>query len=53
MPGWEIIDHKEKNEILKIFNLSNGVMFAHGFNERRKNIFRVRNFEKKYVQSLR
>ena len=53
MPGWEIIDHKEKNEILKIFNLSNGVMFAHGFNERRKNIFRVRNFEKKIYSKLK
>ena len=53
MPGWEIIDHKEKNEILKIFNLSNGVMFAHGFNERRKNIFRVRNFEKKICSKLK
>ena len=52
MPGWEIIDQKEKNKILEIFNLSNGVMFAHGFNERRKNIFRVRTFEKKICAKL-
>ena len=52
MPGWEIIDQREKNKILEIFNLSNGVMFAHGFNERRKNIFRVRAFEKKICAKL-
>ncbi len=50
MPGWELIDIKEKNELNKIFHESNGVMFAHGFNERRNNIFRVRNFEKKLTQ---
>lgn len=53
MPGWEIIDHKEKNKILEIFERSNGVMFAHGFNERRKNIFRVRAFEKKICSKLK
>ena len=46
MPGWEIINHKEKNKILEIFSKSNGVLFAHGFDERRKKIFRVREFEK-------
>ena len=46
MPGWELINQKEKNKVLEIFNKSNGVMFAHGFNDRRKNIFKVRDFEK-------
>ena len=53
MPGWELINNKEKNKILEIFNLSNGVMFAHGFQDRRKNIFRVRAFEKKICSKLK
>ena len=46
MPGNELIDNKELDEIKKIFKQSDGVLFAHGFDKRRKNIFRVRNFEK-------
>ena len=46
-PGNELIDIKELNEIKKIFTKSNGVLFAHGFDKRRKKIFRVREFEKK------
>ena len=53
MPGWELIKQKEKNKVLEIFNKSNGVMFAHGFNDRRKNIFRVRDFEKKICSKLK
>jgi len=46
MPGNELIGIKELNEIKKIFTKSNGVLFAHAFDKRRKNIFRVRIFEK-------
>ena len=46
-PGNELIDKKELGEIKEIFTKSDGVLFAHGFDKRRKNIFRVRNFEKK------
>lgn len=53
MPGWEIINHKEKNKILEIFSKSNGVLFAHGFDERRKKIFRVREFEKQVCKFLK
>ena len=53
MPGWEIIDQKERDKILEIFKVSNGVLFAHGFDDRRKNIFRVRNFEKKICSKLK
>lgn len=52
MPGWELIDHKEKDELNKIFDESNGVMFAHGFDDRRNNIFRVREFEKKFAKKF-
>ena len=47
VPGNEIINFKELNEIKKIFTQSDGVLFAHGFDERRRKIFRVREFEKK------
>ena len=53
MPGWEIINHKEKNKILEIFSKSNGVLFAHGFDERRRKIFRVREFEKQVCKYLK
>ena len=52
MPGWELINSRERNEILKIFNESNGVMFAHGFNKLRNNIYRVRKFEKQVCKQL-
>ena len=44
-PGNELINHKELNEIKKIFTKSGGVLFAHGFDKRRREIFRVRKFE--------
>jgi len=49
-PGNELIDIKELNEVKKIFTKSDGVLFAHGFDKRRKKIFRVREFEKKISQ---
>jgi len=53
MPGWELIDNKEKKNLIKIFSQSNGVMFAHGFDKRRNYIFRVRNFEKAIARFLK
>ena len=47
MPGFELIGKEEKKNFLEIFNKSNGVFFAHGFDKRRNKIFRVREFEKK------
>ena len=54
MPGHELIGNKELSEIKKIFQQSDGVLFAHGFDQRRNNIFRVRTFEnnlKKFFKS--
>ena len=47
MPGWELINQKEKNKVLEIFNKSNGVMFAHGFNDRRKTFLELEILKKK------
>ena len=46
MPGFELIDKEEKKNLNEIFSKSNGVFFAHGFENLRNNIFRVREFEK-------
>ncbi len=44
MPGWELINHKEKKSLLSLFN-EGGCLFAHGFEKYRKR-FHVREFEK-------
>ena len=45
-PGNEIVDKEELKELKEIFSKSDGVLFAHGFDKRRRNIFRGRRFEK-------
>src|SRR4051812_42726331 len=52
MPGFEIIGKEEQNAVNDVFEKSNGVLFAHGFDARRNNIFRVRDFEKAFAQRL-
>jgi 8-amino-3,8-dideoxy-alpha-D-manno-octulosonate transaminase len=52
MPGHELIGAEEKQAVLEVFDRSNGVLFAHGFNDRRNNIFRVRDFEKSFASEL-
>lgn len=46
MPGNELIGEEELESIREIFTKSGGVLFAHGFEQRRNNIFRVRDLEK-------
>ena len=53
MPGWELINNKEKKELIKIFTKSNGVFMAHGFDERRNFIYRVKLLEKKISKILK
>lgn len=45
MPGYELFGQEEKNAVLDLFKLNNGVLFAHGFDGIRKGIFKVREFE--------
>ncbi len=52
MPGYELIDKEELNEIKKIFNKGK-VFFAHGFDQKRQGIYRVRNFEKKFSEKIK
>jgi len=46
MPGYEIIDNKEKNALIRLFDKDNGILFAHGYDKIRKK-YHVRDFEKK------
>ena len=50
MPGFEIIDKKEKLAVLKIFE-EGGVLFAHGYERLRKK-FHVREFEDQAKKKL-
>lgn len=52
MPGYELIGEEEKQALIDIFEQSQGVMFAHGFDARRHNIFRVRDFEKAFAKKI-
>ena len=45
MPGFEVIDEKEKKAISRIFD-EGKVFFAHGFDKKRKH-YHVREFEQK------
>ena len=46
MPGFEIINFKEKNALNRLFEKEGGVLFAHGYEKMRKK-YHVREFEKK------
>ncbi len=46
MPGFELVGQEEQAAINEIFEKSNGVVFAHGFDSLRNNIYRVRDLEK-------
>lgn len=52
MPGHEWIGDEERSAVLDIFDRSNGVLFAHGFDEKREGRFRVRDFEKEFGSRL-
>jgi 8-amino-3,8-dideoxy-alpha-D-manno-octulosonate transaminase len=52
MPGWELIGKEEKEAIDEIFDKSNGVLYSYGLDQRRNNIFRVRDFEQKLAKKI-
>jgi 8-amino-3,8-dideoxy-alpha-D-manno-octulosonate transaminase len=45
MPGYEVFGNEERAAINDLFDLNGGVLFAHGFDGIRNNIYRVREFE--------
>ena len=50
MPGYELINKKEKQAVIDLFD-EGGVLFAHGFQNKRKH-FHVREFEKKICKKV-
>jgi len=51
MPGFEVIDSKEREIVNKLFE-DGGILFAHGFDAVRKN-YHVREFEESFNKILR
>lgn len=51
MAGHEFIDHEERTAVNEIFD-QGGVLFAHGYHDKRKGIYRVREFEKEYASKF-
>jgi 8-amino-3,8-dideoxy-alpha-D-manno-octulosonate transaminase len=51
MPGNELIGQEEINEVLSVFN-SGGVLFGHGFEQRRNGCYKVREFEEKLTRKF-
>jgi len=51
MPGYELIGEEEKQAVIDIFN-NGGVLYRYGLNEKRKNIFRVDQFEKSIADKV-
>jgi 8-amino-3,8-dideoxy-alpha-D-manno-octulosonate transaminase len=50
MPGFEVVGKEEQAAVNDVFEKSNGVVFAHGFDALRNGIFRVRDLEKQISQ---
>ena len=50
MPGFEIIDKKEKKAITNLFD-EGGILFAHGFESLRKK-FHIREFEENFSKRM-
>jgi len=46
MPGFELFGDAERKAVNHLFDLNNGILFAHGIDAMRQGIYRVREFEK-------
>ena len=52
MPGFEIFGREEKKAIIDLLDNNGGVLFAHGFDNIRNGIYKVREFEKNFSDKL-
>ncbi|MCX6222373.1 MAG: DegT/DnrJ/EryC1/StrS family aminotransferase [Bacteroidia bacterium] len=52
MPGYELIGKEEKEQLIDIFETSNGVLFPHGFDNLRNGRYRVREFENEFSRKF-
>jgi len=51
MPGFELVGEEEKKAAMDVFDRG-GIFYRYGFNDRRQNIFRVIEFEKKIAEKM-
>ena len=51
MPGYELISKEEKKEIESIFD-NGGVLFRHGFDDRRNKTYKVLEFERNFAKKF-
>lgn len=52
MPGFELFGEEEKKAINELFDSNGGVLFAHGFEGIRKDIYKVREFEQSIINKF-
>ncbi len=52
MPGYEVLGSEELEEVKDVFN-SGGVLFRHGFDEKRKGCYKVKAFESEFAKFLK
>ena len=52
MPGYELIDKKEFEQVSEIFRKSK-TLFRMGFDKQRKGIFKVKDFENSFAKKLK
>ena len=52
MPGFEVFGKEEQEAINELFEINGCVLFAHGFNDIRNGVFRVREFEKAFAEKM-
>ncbi len=52
MPGFEVLDKSELKEIQDIFE-NGSILFRHGFDEKRNNCFKVKEFENNFAKRMK
>lgn len=50
MPGYEVFDERERQAVNDLFDANGGVLFAHGFDDIRNGVYRVREFEAAFAK---
>ena len=52
MPGFEVFGKEEREAIAEIFELNGGIIFAHGFDAMRNDVYRVREYEHAFSNTM-
>ena len=52
MPGFEVFGKEEREAITEIFELNGGIIFAHGFDAMRNDVYRVREYEHAFSNTM-